>query len=194
VTTEQVLDRFTKTEKYTKKDGTTGSRVIIMTGGGAGATVMDGRLHEIHTIWVTAYDKAGNKVRSAPVRIFVKHKDKEPQRPFGAPLGEAQQDAPFIAKTTMAIRPQLAFPPARSHVGEVTAFAPITTVGRGHTKRCTSCGSPAIGDDTPCSSRPNPIDCGRWRWLAGVVRSRRLELTSARTPARYHLPGIVAAQ
>jgi hypothetical protein len=42
---------------------------------------MDGKLHEIHTIWVTAYDEAGNKVKSAPVRIFVKHKDKEPQKP-----------------------------------------------------------------------------------------------------------------
>ncbi len=81
VTTQQVLDKWTKTEKYKKKDGTTASRVIIMTGGGAGATVMDGKLHEIHTIWVTAHDKAGNKVKSAPVRIFVKHKDKEPKTP-----------------------------------------------------------------------------------------------------------------
>ncbi|MCU0507966.1 MAG: hypothetical protein MUC34_06155 [Anaerolineae bacterium] len=52
-----------------------------MTGGGAGATVMDGKLHEIHTIWVNAYDKAGNMVKSAPVRIFVKHKDKEEAKP-----------------------------------------------------------------------------------------------------------------
>jgi membrane peptidoglycan carboxypeptidase len=81
VTTQQVLDKWTTTEKYKKADGTTASRVIIMTGGGAGATVMDGKLHEIHTIWVNAYDKAGNKMKSAPVRIFVKHKDKEPKKP-----------------------------------------------------------------------------------------------------------------
>ncbi len=41
---------------------------------------MEGKLHEIHTIWVVAYDKAGNKVKSSPVRIFVKHKDKEPKK------------------------------------------------------------------------------------------------------------------
>jgi len=58
-----------------------GQRVIIMTGGGAGATVMDGKLHEIHTIWVKAFDKAGNEIKSSPVRIFVKHKDKEPAAP-----------------------------------------------------------------------------------------------------------------
>ncbi len=81
VTTEQVIDRETKTEKYKKPDGTTAQRVVIMTGGGAGATVMDGKLHEIHTIWVKAFDKAGNEVKSSPVRIFVKHKDKEPTTP-----------------------------------------------------------------------------------------------------------------
>ena len=81
VTTEQVIDRETKNEKYTKADGTTAQRVIIMTGGGAGATVMDGKLHEIHTIWVKAFDKAGNEIKSSPVRIFVKHKDKEPAAP-----------------------------------------------------------------------------------------------------------------
>ena len=81
VTTEQVIVSETKTERYKKNDGTTGQRVIVMTGGGAGATVMDGKLHEIHTIWVNAYDKAGNMVKSAPVRIFVKHKDKEEATP-----------------------------------------------------------------------------------------------------------------
>jgi membrane peptidoglycan carboxypeptidase len=81
VTTEQVIERETKTERYKKADGTTGQRVVVMTGGGAGATVMDGKLHEIHTIWVNAYDKAGNMVKSAPVRIFVKHKDKEAAKP-----------------------------------------------------------------------------------------------------------------
>ncbi len=81
VTTQQVLDRETKTETYTKPDGTTDRRVVIMTGGGAGATVMDGKLHEIHTIWVKAFDKAGNEIKSSPVRIFVKHKDKETETP-----------------------------------------------------------------------------------------------------------------
>lgn len=81
VTTQQVVDRETKTETYTKPDGTTDRRVVIMTGGGAGATVMDGKLHEIHTIWVKAFDKAGNEIKSSPVRIFVKHKDKETETP-----------------------------------------------------------------------------------------------------------------
>lgn len=76
-----VVPKTGKAERYKKADGTIATRVIAMNENGSGATVMDGKLHEIHTIWVTAYDKAGNEIKSAPVRIFVKHKDKEPKKP-----------------------------------------------------------------------------------------------------------------
>jgi membrane peptidoglycan carboxypeptidase len=76
-----VAPKTGKAERYTTKDGKIAQRVVAMNENGSGATVMDGKLHEVHTIWVNAYDKAGNMVKSAPVRIFVTHKDKEGAKP-----------------------------------------------------------------------------------------------------------------
>ena len=72
VTTEQVIERETKTEKYKKADGTTAQHVIVMTRRRRRRD-RHGReaARDPHRSGSIAYDKAGNKIKSAPVRIFV---------------------------------------------------------------------------------------------------------------------------
>jgi membrane peptidoglycan carboxypeptidase len=77
VSLEEYVVREVKAENYTRKDGTKGSRVVLTTQSGFGAIVESGVLTETHTIYVKAFDRAGNEVKSEPVRIRVMHKPKE---------------------------------------------------------------------------------------------------------------------
>jgi hypothetical protein len=83
---EEYLVRQVEAQNYTRKDGTKGTRVVLTTQSGFGAIADSGVLTETHTIYVKAYDRAGNEVKSEPVRIRVMHKPKE--KKTGALLGE----------------------------------------------------------------------------------------------------------
>jgi membrane peptidoglycan carboxypeptidase len=74
---EEYIVREVKAEPYTLKDGTKGSRVVLTTESGFGAIYESGVLTETHTIYVKAYDRAGNEAKSEPVKIRVMHKPKE---------------------------------------------------------------------------------------------------------------------
>jgi hypothetical protein len=74
---EEYLVRETKVETYTREDGTEGQRLVLTTDSGFGAIVESGVLTETHTIYVKAFDGAGNEAQSDPVRILVMHKPKE---------------------------------------------------------------------------------------------------------------------
>jgi len=74
---EEYIVREVKAEPYTRKDGTKGSRIVLTTESGFGAIVDSGVLTETHTIYVKAFDRAGNEAKSEPVRIRVMHKPKE---------------------------------------------------------------------------------------------------------------------
>jgi membrane peptidoglycan carboxypeptidase len=74
---EEYLVRETKVETYTRADGTEGQRLVLTTDSGFGAIVESGVLTETHTIYVKAFDGAGNEAQSDPVRILVMHKPKE---------------------------------------------------------------------------------------------------------------------
>jgi membrane peptidoglycan carboxypeptidase len=77
VSLEEYVVREVKAESYTRKDGTKGSHVVLTTDSGFGAIVESGVLTETHTIYVKAFDRAGNEAKSAPVQIRVMHKPKE---------------------------------------------------------------------------------------------------------------------
>ena len=80
-TLEDYLQSETRVETITRKDGTKVQRVVQYSNGGSGA-YMDGKdLIEFHTIYVKAYDKAGNEAESEKVRILVRHKPKEAKVP-----------------------------------------------------------------------------------------------------------------
>ncbi len=80
VTLQQYVQSETKMETYTRKDGTKGQRLVLTTDSGFGQILDAGELTEVHTIYVKAFDKAGNEAESAKVRILVTHKPKEPQK------------------------------------------------------------------------------------------------------------------
>jgi membrane peptidoglycan carboxypeptidase len=90
---EEYLVREVKAETYTRKDGTKGNRVVLTTDSGFGAIVDSGVLTETHTIYVKAFDRAGNEAKSEPVRILVMHKPKVKKTSalFGSP-GDAISD------------------------------------------------------------------------------------------------------
>jgi membrane peptidoglycan carboxypeptidase len=77
VSEQQVVQQETKALRYTKEDGTPGQMTAVMRGNGSGAAVIDNVLYEIHTFHAVAYDKAGNQAKSEPIRIFVRHKEKD---------------------------------------------------------------------------------------------------------------------
>ncbi len=77
---EEYVVRETKVETYTRKDGTKGQRLVLTTESGFGAILDSGVLTETHTIYVKAFDRAGNEAQSEPVRIRVMHKPKEPKK------------------------------------------------------------------------------------------------------------------
>lgn len=74
---KEYIERETKLERYTRPDGTQGERVLLTTASGFGAIYESGVLTETHTIYVKAFDRAGNETKSEPVRILVTHKPKE---------------------------------------------------------------------------------------------------------------------
>ncbi len=75
-TTEEYIQTEFKLETVTRKDGTKVQRVTQYNEDGSGAYVDGKELIEFHTIYVKAFDKAGNEAESDKVRIFVKHKKK----------------------------------------------------------------------------------------------------------------------
>jgi hypothetical protein len=77
---EEYVVRETKVEEYTRKDGKKGQRLVLTTDSGFGAIADSGVLTETHTIYVKAFDRAGNEAKSDPVRILVMHKPKEPKK------------------------------------------------------------------------------------------------------------------
>jgi hypothetical protein len=87
---EEYVVREVVAESYTRKDGTKGSRLVLTTDTGFGAIVESGVLTETHTIYVKAFDRAGNEAKSEPVRIRVSHKPKE--KKTSALLGEPGQE------------------------------------------------------------------------------------------------------
>ena len=81
VTLEEYVQSEPRVETITRKDGTKVQRVVQYNSGGSGA-YMDGKdLFEFHTVYVKAYDKAGNEAESEKVRILVRHKPKEAKTP-----------------------------------------------------------------------------------------------------------------
>ena len=78
---EEYVQSEARVETITRKDGTKVQRVVQYNNGGSGA-FMDGKdLFEFHTIYVKAFDKAGNEAESEKVRILVRHKPKEAKTP-----------------------------------------------------------------------------------------------------------------
>ena len=78
---EEYVQSEARVETITRKDGTKVQRVVQYNNGGSGA-FMDGKdLFEFHTVYVKAYDKAGNEAESEKVRILVRHKPKEAKTP-----------------------------------------------------------------------------------------------------------------
>ena len=78
---EEYVQSETRVETITRKDGTKTQRVVQYNSGGSGA-YMDGKdLIEFHTIYVKAFDKAGNEAESEKVRILVRHKPKQAKTP-----------------------------------------------------------------------------------------------------------------
>ena len=78
---EEYVQSEARVETITRKDGTKIQRVVQYNDGGSGA-YMDGKdLFEFHTVYVKAYDKAGNEAESEKVRILVRHKPKEAKTP-----------------------------------------------------------------------------------------------------------------
>ncbi len=77
LTLEEYVERETKVERYKRADGTQGERIVMTTASGYGAIYESGVLTETHTIYVKAFDRAGNETKSEPVRILVMHKPKE---------------------------------------------------------------------------------------------------------------------
>lgn len=77
ISLEEYVERETKLERYTRADGTQGERIVLTTASGYGAIYESGVLTETHTIYVKAFDRAGNETKSEPVRILVMHKPKE---------------------------------------------------------------------------------------------------------------------
>jgi membrane peptidoglycan carboxypeptidase len=78
---EEYVQSEARVETITRKDGTKVQRVVQYNDGGSGA-YMDGKdLFEFHTVYVKAYDKAGNEAESEKVRILVRHKPKEVKTP-----------------------------------------------------------------------------------------------------------------
>jgi membrane peptidoglycan carboxypeptidase len=73
---EEYVVREAKPETYTRQDGSEGNRVVLTTESGFGAIYESGVLTETHTIYVKAFDGAGNEAKSEPVRILVMHKPK----------------------------------------------------------------------------------------------------------------------
>ncbi len=82
VTLEEYVERETRLERYKRADGTQGERIVMTTASGYGAMYESGVLTETHTIYVKAFDRAGNETKSEPVRILITHKPKE--KPTGA--------------------------------------------------------------------------------------------------------------
>jgi hypothetical protein len=74
---EEYIVREVKVEPYTADDGTEKSRIVLTTESGFGSIYESGVLTETHTIYVKAYDRAGNEAKSEPVRFLVMHKPKE---------------------------------------------------------------------------------------------------------------------
>ena len=54
-----------------------GERLVLTTASGFGAIYESGVLTETHTIYVKAFDRAGNETKSEPVRILIMHEPKE---------------------------------------------------------------------------------------------------------------------
>jgi hypothetical protein len=80
VTIEEYIARQTKTEEYTRRDGSKGRRIVLTTDSGFGAIADSGTLTETHRIHLKAFDRAGNEAQSEPVTIRVSHKPKEPKK------------------------------------------------------------------------------------------------------------------
>lgn len=77
---EEYVVRETRVESYTRKDGSKGQRIVLTTDTGLGAIYESGVLTETHTIYVKAFDKAGNEMKSEKVRFLVMHKPKESKK------------------------------------------------------------------------------------------------------------------
>jgi hypothetical protein len=80
---EEYTVQETKLETYTRKNGSKGQRTVMTTGSGFGAIYESGVLTETHTIYVKAFDKAGNEAESEKVRFLVMHKPKEDKKKTG---------------------------------------------------------------------------------------------------------------
>jgi hypothetical protein len=84
VNLEEYVVQQTSAEEYTRKDGTKGRRIVLTTDSGFGAISDSGVLTETHTIYVKAFDRAGNEAKSEPVVIRVMHKPKESKKTSAA--------------------------------------------------------------------------------------------------------------
>jgi hypothetical protein len=78
---EEYVQSETRAETITRKDGSKVQRVVQYNSDGSGAYVDGKDLYEFHTIYVKAYDKAGNEAESEKVRILVRHKPKDAAKP-----------------------------------------------------------------------------------------------------------------
>lgn len=94
----EYIERETKLERYTRADGTQGERIVLTTASGFGAIYESGVLTETHTIYVKAFDRAGNETKSEPVRILIMHKPKDektgvlwPPEPIAAVLQDRRR-------------------------------------------------------------------------------------------------------
>jgi len=74
---EEYVQQETKLEEYTRPDGSKGQRIVMTSDSGRGAIYESKVLTETHTIYVKAFDRAGNEAESEKVRILVMHKPKE---------------------------------------------------------------------------------------------------------------------
>ncbi len=140
---KQVVVQDVRTETYKKPDGSSGQRTTWVTESGLGGVNDSGVISETHTIYVKAYDRAGNMVESKPVTIWVGHKKAEPKktgwldggwqavgvRSRGA--GARSQESGVRSQPTVAQDTAVALKPAISQPG----FAALTGWVIGGTNR-----------------------------------------------------------
>jgi membrane peptidoglycan carboxypeptidase len=104
---EEYVEQETKAESYKRPDGSKGTRIVMKTASGYGAILDSGVLTETHTIYVKAFDRAGNETKSEPVQIRVMHKPKEEKK-----SGALRRDDPPVAGLTLRRWSAPASPPA----------------------------------------------------------------------------------
>ena len=115
-----VTVREVKIEDYTRPDGTKAQRQVLLSDVAPGAILDAGVLTETHTIYVRAFDRAGNWAESEPVRILVGHKPKDKDKPKTGVLW------PEITAVALAPRPGDHPPATNLPIYRSTIYQPTT--------------------------------------------------------------------